>query len=566
MEKLPVGIESFEEIRMNGFYYTDKTGFIKDLLYSWGKVNLFTRPRRFGKSLNMDMLKCFFEIGKEPSLFKGTKISEEKELCCEYQGKFPVIFISLKSVEGNTFETALENMSDVIQEEARRLQFLLDSNKLTEIDKKPLRALYEDPISQGKQRRSLKLLSEMLAKHYGKKVIILIDEYDVPLNKAYENGYYDDMVGHIRGMFETALKTNRHLYFAVVTGCLRISKESIFTGLNNLNVHTISDTMYDEYFGFTDEEVKRILADYGMEGKYDEVREWYDGYQFGKENLYCPWDVICYVKDHLTDIDGEAKAYWANSSSNGIVRDMIEQSNGTVKEQIEELISGGTVEAELVHELTYKDLDSRKGNERQAYLWSILYTTGYLTDAGSHMEGRHRLKIPNREVRRIFEQQIRSWFTNLTRGNMEKLRAFSEAVRNGNAEEMERRFNEYLGISISIRDTGVRKDKKENFYHGILLGLLSGEERWVLRSNAESGIGYSDILVKIPDEKIGCVIEVKYAENGAFDAACREAKEQIELKQYAARLKQDGMKIIHTFGVACYKKECRVIGETIKTS
>lgn len=558
-QKLPVGIEGFRDIRKEDFYYIDKTGFIKELLSSWAKVNLFTRPRRFGKTLNMDMLKAFFEIDGDPKLFEGLEISRERELCEQYQAKFPVVFLSLKSVGGRNFETALENMSAVIQEQARQVQFLLDSSRLTEIDKKPLRALFDDPVSPGRQRGSLKLLCEMLAKHYGQRVILLIDEYDVPLDKAHENGYYDDMVEHIRGMFEMALKTNSYLYFAVVTGCLRISKESIFTGLNNFNIHTISDALYDRYFGFTDEEVKALLADYGMNGNYDEVREWYDGYCVGREHLYCPWDVICYVKDHLADISTGAKAYWANSSSNGIVRDLIDRSTGTVKKQIEELISGGVIEKELVQELTYKDLDKGNDDRNQTYLWSVLYTTGYLTDAKPCMGELHTLKIPNKEVLRIFEQQIRSWFSDLTKRDAGKLRAFAEAVQSGNAKEAERHFNDYLEKTISIRDTSVRKRKKENFYHGVLLGLLSGQEEWILKSNAESGVGYSDILIEIPSRKTGCVIEVKYAEKGSFDAACQDAMSQIEENRYAEKLKQDGMKVVHMYGVACYRKECRIV-------
>ncbi len=564
-KKLPVGIEGFHDMRKEDFYYVDKTGFIRELLGSWGKVNLFTRPRRFGKTLNMDMLWAFLEIGADPELFCDLEIWKEKDLCEQYMGKFPVIFLSLKSVGGRTFETALENMSATIQEKARQMQFLLDSRQLTEIDKKPLYALFEDQISAGRQRSSLKLLSEMLAKHFGQKVILLIDEYDVPLDKAYENGYYDEMVEHIRGMLEMVLKTNDHLYFAVITGCLRISKESIFTGLNNFNVHTISDALYDEYFGFTDEEVRTLLADYGISEKYDEVRAWYDGYCFGREHVYCPWDVICYVKDHLSDTEAEAKAYWANSSSNGIVKDLIDGATGMVKKEIEDLIAGEVVEKEVIQELTYHDLSRKKGDESQSYLWSILYTTGYLTDAKAYRGGKHTLKIPNREVLHIFEQQIRSWFSKIIKDDMVKLKSFWEAVKNGNAEEMERHFNDYLRISISIRDTSVRKEKKENFYHGILLGLLSGEGNWMIKSNTESGDGYSDILIEIPAEKIGCLIEIKYAEYGAFDRGCIEAMNQIEEKRYTEKLQNDGMMTIYAYGVACYKKECRIICEDRST-
>ena len=409
-QKLPVGIENFEEIRTEGFYYIDKTGFIKELLENWGKVNLFTRPRRFGKTLNMSMLKSFFEIGTDKSLFRGLSISQEAELCTRYQGQYPVIFISLKSVSGLTFDAALESMSQVIQREARRFQFLLESDHLTELDKKPLRALFEDEILPKHQRNSLLLLSELLYKHYGKKVIILIDEYDVPLDKASSNDYYDEMISHIRSMFERALKTNDFLYFAVLTGCLRVSKESIFTGLNNFNVHTIADAAYDEYFGFTDDEVQMLLRDYGLEDQYHTVKEWYDGYLFGRENVYCPWDVVCYIKDHIADPTAEPLMYWANSSGNSIIKSMIEYASSTTREQIETLISGGTIEAELVHEMTYNDLQTQDADERLSYLWSILYATGYLTDAERTSRGLHKLVIPNLEIQQIFEKQIRTWF------------------------------------------------------------------------------------------------------------------------------------------------------------
>ena len=408
--KLPVGIESFQEIRTEGFYYVDKTAFIRDLLESWGKVNLFTRPRRFGKTLNLDMLKSFFEIGADPSLFDGLNISEEKELCRQYMGQFPVIFLSLKSVVGNDFGSALKKMSILIRKEARRFQFLLESDRLSDIDKEALRPFYQQRLGRETQQESVMVLSEMLFKHYGKKVIILLDEYDVPLEKAYQNGYYEEMADHIRSMFEMALKTNEFLHFAVVSGCLRVSKESIFTGLNNFKVHTLSDVAYDEYFGFTDREVRKLLQDYGLEEKYEQVMEWYDGYRFGQERIYCPWDVLNYVSDRLADPDGEPELYWANSSGNAVIRDMIEHATGTVKAQIEALVLGGKVTREIIPEMTYKDLDTEDSDEKMRYLWSLLYNTGYLTDAGKR-EGRMRtLMIPNREVELLFEQQILGWF------------------------------------------------------------------------------------------------------------------------------------------------------------
>ncbi len=557
-KKLPIGLECFEDIRKEIFYYIDKTNLIIDLLQNWAKVNHFTRPRRFGKTLTMGMLKAFFEIGTDPSLFDGLSVSHQAELCRQYMGQFPVIFLSLKSVNVLTFSSALQKMGALIRKEARRFQFLLESDRLTDIEKQSLLPLYQPNIPQETQQESLALFSEMLCKHFNKKVIILIDEYDVPLDKAYENGYYDEMADHIRSTFEMALKTNEFLYFAVLTGCLRISRESIFTSLNNFNVHTISDAAYDEYFGFTDSEVQNLLTDYHISGQYRTVKEWYDGYQFGRENIYCPWDVLCYVKDHLADPAAEPQMYWANSSGNGIIRHIIDGASGTTRDQIETLILGGSVEKELVYELTYNDLDSEDADERLSYLWSILYTTGYLTDAAQPSNRLHRLVIPNQEIRLIFEKQIRVWFNRLIMSDTGKLGSFCSALKNGNASEVEAHFNAFLLSSISIRDTFAKKDMKENYFHGILVGLLSSESSWIVKSNVESGNVYSDIPVEIPAEKIGCVIEVKYAENGTFDAKCTEALAQIEKQNYTSTLQLDGMQTIHAYGIACFRKGCRV--------
>ncbi len=560
--KLPVGIENFAEIRTEGFYYIDKTGFIRELLQSWGKVNLFTRPRRFGKTLNMDMLKHYFEIGTDPALFEGLEIIRERELCGRYMGNFPVISISLKEVEGNTFENALQMLSIVIRREARRFQFLLESTRLTEVEKESLRPLYEPEIPRERQQESLMLLSEMLYKHYDRKVIILIDEYDVPLEKAWLKGYYDDMVAHIRSMFSFALKTNDALYFAVLTGCLRVSRESIFTGLNNFSVHSISDTSYDEYFGFTDDEVRMLLKAYGMSEKYEEVRAWYDGYRFGKADIYCPWDVLTYVKDHLSDMDALPRLYWANSSENSVVRNIIERSTNTVRDQIETLINGGSVKKELVPEMTYKDLEADNQEEQLKYLWTMLYSTGYLTDNGKEEQELHCLTIPNREVLEIFRQQAAVWFSKKVSKDKKNLEEFFEAVKSGKAETIQKIFNLFLRKSISIRDTAVRKEQKESFYHGVLLGILGNQPDWIVRSNAESGDGYSDILIEIPEEKTGCVIEVKYAENQSYDKACHRALQQIREKRYADELKQNGIETVHLYGIACWKKECRIVHET----
>lgn len=564
MKKLPVGIEKFRKICTEGFYYIDKTGFIKELLDSWAEVNLFTRPRRFGKSLNMDMLRSFFEIGADASLFKGLQISEEKELCGKYQGQYPVISLSLKDVESDSYEMSYELLSGLIYDEALRLQWLLDSDRLTKYDKAPLQRILDQGFrNQAELCQCIKLLSGLLYKHYDKKVIILIDEYDVPLNKAYQNGYYDRMISLIRTMFSMALKTNDSLFFAALTGCLRVSKESIFTGLNNFKVHSISDVRYDEYFGFTDEEVKKLLADYGMEEKYGEVKEWYDGYRFGQQEVYCPWDVLNYVSDHLADRSAEPALYWANSSGNMAVRDIIEQSTGTVRAEIEQLVSGGVVKKKIIPEMTYQDLASEDAEEKMTYLWSLLYNTGYLTDTERVTGGIHSLAIPNREVRLIFEQQILTWFSKAVKNDTAKLRNFCDAVKSGDAEEMQKLFNGFLRRSISIRDTAVRKGRKESFYHGILVGLMGSEDSWIVRSNPESGDGYSDILVEIPEDGVGCVIEIKYAEERKFDEKCMEAMRQIKEKNYAEQLRIDGLEVIHAYGVACCLKECRIVHEKL---
>lgn len=556
-KKIPVGIELFEQIRKEDFYYIDKTAFIRELLESWGQVNLFTRPRRFGKTLNLDMLKAFFEAGTDAALFEGLEISKEKDLCRNYMGQFPVISVSLKSAEGPDFESALKKLSIILRKEARRLQFLLDSEKLSEIDKETLRLFYGQYISMENQQECLMVFSEMLCKHYRKKVIILLDEYDVPLEKAYQNGYYEEMSAHIRSMFEMALKTNPSLYFAVVTGCLRISKESIFTGLNNFKIHTLSDVQYDEYFGFTDSEVRKLLSDYGMEEKYSEVKEWYNGYRFGQEDIYCPWDVLNYVSDHLADFDGEPQLYWANSSGNAAVRDMIEHSSGTVKSQLELLVSGGTIEQEIIPEMTYQDLDTDDNNGKIRYLWSLLYNTGYLTAVRE--EGRRKeLIIPNREVKLIYEQQILRWFEKVIKSDSKRLRAFTKAVETGDAQTMEECFNSFLRESISVRDSAGRKGRKESFYHGILVGMLSSRDTWVIRSNIETRDDYSDILTEIPETSVGCIFEIKYVETGVLDTACIRALEQIKEKNYAEKLRQDGMNKIHLYAVACRLKESRI--------
>ena len=557
-KKLPIGIDGFEKLRTNDFYYVDKTGFIADLLRDWGEVNLFTRPRRFGKTLNMSMLKCFFEIGTDKSLFDGLKIAENKELCAEYQGQFPVIFISLKSVDGLTFEAAAAALRTVIGREASRFQFLRDSDKLTKEDREWYESLIhvdkglfdmEDELLAG----SLKNLSQLLAKHYGRKVVILIDEYDVPLDKAFQGGYYDEMVSLIRNLFGNALKTNDSLQFAVLTGCLRISKESIFTGLNNLNVMTVSDPYFCDSFGFTDDDVKELLDYYGLGAYHDAMRDWYDGYQFGNVSIYCPWDVIKYAQILLRDPEAEPENYWANTSGNGIIRRLLQKADQTTRDEVEQLINGETIVKTVRQELTYRDIEDSIDN-----IWSVLYSTGYLTSKGRLPGKQMKLALPNREVRELFIDLVKDWFREETRADTSRINRFCAAFPKGDVATIQDMLHDYLWDSISVRDTAVRSNMKENFYHGMLLGLLQSQGSWIVRSNAETGIGYSDISVATP-ERLGMVIELKYAEDGNLEAACTKALAQIDEKKYDEALRRRGMKKILKYGIAFWEKECQVV-------
>ena len=560
--KLPMGIENFREIRRQKFYYVDKTALIRELLENWGKVNLFTRPRRFGKTLNMSMLKCFFEIGSDSALFDGLEISKETQLCEEYLGKFPVISITLKGATGRTFDEAKSMLRRLIGKEAQRFQVLMQSDKLTELEHQQYKTLIhmndkgiftmEDEVLKD----SLFTLTQLLKKHYGQDVIMLIDEYDVPLDKAYQSGYYDDMVELIRSLFGNAFKTNDSLYFAVLTGCLRISKESIFTGLNNFKVYTVKDVRYKEYFGFIDTEVKQMLEYYGFTSHYDATKEWYNGYLFGNTGIYCPWDVINYCGDLRDASVTEPQNYWVNTSSNDIVRRFVSKANTTTRDEIEVLIDGGSVKKRIRQELTYRDLDSNIDN-----LWSILFTTGYLTQRGFDSNDLTELVIPNKEIRWIFVQQIREWFQEESVKDSKKLESFCRAFQENDTKAIEKGFNEYLWNTISIRDTSVRKEMKENFYHGILLGLLAYMDGWLVKSNAESGEGYSDISIEIRQREIGIVIELKYAENGTFDVSCQEALRQIHERKYETALIENGLHTIYRYGIACYKKRCKVVSE-----
>ena len=566
--KLPMGIENFERIRKEGFYYVDKTGLIRDFLENPAYVNLFTRPRRFGKTLNMSMLKYFFEAGSDimpfnnSMLFDGLKISKEKELCEEYMGKFPVISITLKGATGINYEEAKEMLRYVIGNEAMRFQFLMQSPRLTEIERKRYEALVsidkggDYTMSDALLKSSLQTLSQLLQKHYGQDVIMLIDEYDVPLDYAYRSGYYDAMVELIRVLFGNAFKTNDSLKFAVLTGCLRISRESIFTGLNNFKVYTVKDVRYKEYFGFTDAEVRQMLEYYGFSGQYDSVKEWYDGYMFGNLGIYCPWDVINYCGDLRDGSVTEPQNYWVNTSSNDIIRRFLSKADTAARDEIELLINGGHVKKMVHQELTYRDLDSDIDN-----LWSILFTTGYLTQAEEDEEGISSLVIPNREIRWIYVQQIRKWFKDESRKDTRKLENLRRAFEENDTAAIEKEFSFYLRKTISIRDTSIKKEMKENFYYGVLLGLFGNMDGWKVKSNAESGDGYSDISVEVEDQEIGIVIELKYAENAAFDSACREALEQIHDNHYEEALADDGMTTIYRYGIACYKKRCRVVSD-----
>ncbi len=564
--KLPMGIENFREMRTGGFYYVDKTGLMKTLLENPGKINLFTRPRRFGKTLNMSMLKYFFDIGSDimlsdnTTIFDGLEISGEKELCEEYMGKFPVISITLKGATGENFEEAKVMLRRIIGKEAMRFRFLLESDRIDEAERSQYEALISTDktgtftMSDDLLKDSLLILSQFLQKHYGQAAVMLIDEYDVPLDKAYRAGYYDSMVELIRVLFGNAFKTNDSLKFAVLTGCLRISRESIFTGLNNFKVYTVKDVRYKEYFGFTDAEVRQMLEYYGLEGQYDAVKEWYDGYLFGNLGIYCPWDVINYCGDLRDGSVSEPQNYWVNTSSNDIIRKFISRATASTKSEIEQLMNGGSIKKKIRQELTYRDLDSQADN-----LWSVLFTTGYLTQCAKDDNGMTSLIIPNKEIQWIFEEQIQEWFETESTKDTQKLENFCRAFEENDTAAIERGFTLYLRKTISIRDTSVKKGMKENFYHGILLGLFAGMEGWKVKSNAESGDGYSDISVEVEDRDIGIVIELKYAENAAFENACKEALEQIHDRNYEELLVDDGMKTIYRYGIACYKKRCQVV-------
>ena len=553
-KRLPVGVENFEQIIKDNYYYVDKTGLISELLRNGGMVNLFTRPRRFGKTLNMSMLEHFFSIERDQSIYDGLEISKDTKLCEEYMGKYPVISISLKGINAATYEDAFDFAVRIMKKVARNVQFLLGSDALSDYDKLEYKELLNNNMSEAAFCGGLKILSELLEKHYGTKVVLLIDEYDVPLAKAFENGYYDQMIFLIRSLLEQALKTNDSLKFAVMTGCMRISKESIFTGLNNLKVLSITDERYDEYFGFTDTEVKEMLKYYEIEDYYEDIKSWYDGYRFGSTEVYCPWDVLNYcdkVKDHT---DSFPENYWINTSSNDAVRKFIQMSdNFKTKREIEKLLAGGEITKEIHQELTYPEMYQSLEN-----VWSLLFMTGYLTQRGRIDAKYYKLAIPNLEIRDIFQTQIMEYFKERVKKDGDTLSRFCDALKSGEETKVEEIFESYLKKTISIRDTFVKKASKENFYHGILLGILGVKEEWYVSSNQESGEGYSDILVETENSETVILIEVKYANDGNLDQACERALQQIEEKKYDEELRENGVDKILKYGIACYMKRCKV--------
>ena len=558
--KLPVGIDNFEKIRRNGFYYVDKTSLIEQLFSNWGEVNLFTRPRRFGKTLNMSMLKYFFEIGTDRSLFDGLHISSNEKICSEHMGKYPVIFLSLKNAEGLNFDTAKYQMVELIAREAERFPFLAKDTNLSDRDREKYRVLtaFADghyQMSDDVLCGSLQTLSELLYKHFNQKTVILIDEYDVPLDKAFQHGYYREMVALIRAMFGRALKTNEALAFAVLTGCLRVSKESIFTGLNNFKILSITDSRFDEQFGFTDKEVQKLLADYHLEARFSETKEWYDGYRFGNVDVYCPWDVINHIDRIKDDPNARPEAYWINTSGNDLVKRFVDKANRTTRKEIEQLIAGNAIEKTLRLDLTYDEIDNSIEN-----LWSVLFTTGYLTQAGMTEDGAYRLVIPNREIREVFKMQIQEWFKKSIFSNTEQLTAFWKAFEEGNTDGVEMYLNRIMSNSISVFDIKTGEGKKEISYHNLLVGILTGNADWLVKSNVEAGEGFADIIVETEDPNAGIVVELKYTKNyDEMEQACKAALDQINDRRYQEYLLNDGRKDITLYGIAFCKKRCKAM-------
>ena len=540
---------------------------IKTLLQGeMDQVTLITRPRRFGKTMAMNMLNSFLDIRKDSRhLFKGLEIFDEVEICEKWMNQYPTLFLSFKDVDGTTFENAFNFLKFIISEACKQHVYLLDSDEIDEGDKLVFQKLKTCSASMMEIQSCILRITNMLKSYYKKPVILLIDEYDVPLDKAFQNGYYKEMVSLIRGLFGQALKTNEFLQFAVLTGCLRVSKESIFTGLNNFEINSIVDIAHDEQFGFTDDEVRKLLLDYDRSERYPDVKEWYDGYHFGNTDIYCPWDVINFAKKLVWDPSARPSAFWINSSGNDMVKRFVDKADQTTRDEIEKLVAGGFVEKQLRLDLTYDEIDNTIDN-----LWSVLFTTGYLTkagevrlpDSGSYA---YKLVIPNKEVREVFVLQIQEWFKAVVAKDDDTMKLLSRAILDKDEKQIARQLNIVMSRMISILDTKASDDMKENFYHGLLIGLLRGSNPgWLIKSNRESGDGFSDILIKPEDPDAGIVIEVKYAkEMISLDAACEAAMAQIKEKRYDEALRDEGRCDILAYGIAFCRKRCRVVGEKI---
>lgn len=562
--KLPIGIDDFKKIRKSNFYYVDKTKLIEKLINNCGKVNIFTRPRRFGKSLNMSMLKCFFEIGTDTSLFDDLYISNNKELCEKYLGKYPVISLTLKDVEGLNFDEALKRFGELIGHEANRFDFLLDSDRLSSTDKErygSLIVLNNGKYSMDKTTlvNSLELLSSLLYKHYNQRVIILIDEYEAPLYKAFNNGYYDEMVSLIMSMYANALKGNEALEFAVLTGCLRLPQKIIYGGFNNFRYLSILDSRFNDSFGFTENEVKELLAYYNQDEYFEETKKWYDGYRFGDVDIYCPWDVINYVDLLNISSNKTPQPFWINTSSNDLVKRFIYMADKKTRDDIERLVAGEVIEKEIHQELTYDEIDKSIDN-----LWSVLFTTGYLTQVGVNEDGFFKLKIPNEEIRTVYKKQIREWFNTTIQEDTNSLNKLWNDFKNSNCEGIEVFLNKTLDNTISIFDTKSHDGKKEYAYHMFLTGVLSTNRNWIVKSNLESGDGFADLIIETDNYNSGIVVEIKHSLTyEGMNDSCLEAINQIRDKRYDTYLRNEGRNDILIYGIAFCKKRCKVVVEKL---
>lgn len=549
---IPIGIEDFKRLVDSGYSFVDKTLMIKDLLDSNALVTLFTRPRRFGKTLNMSMLRRFFEKTEEDNsyLFDGLAITETGDKYRKYMGQYPVISISLKGMKQPGYENAFNKFKDIIISEFEKHDNILSSNKLKPRQRKIFENIYNDKADNAVYNTALKLLSDCLYEVYGKKAIILIDEYDVPLENAYFNGFYDQMINLIRSVFESVLKTNDSLEFAVLTGCLRISKESIFTGLNNLNVYPVTDNAFSQYFGFTEQEVKQLANYYGLSDCFDEIKTWYDGYMFGETEIYNPWSVLNYIQFALNNRNRIPKAYWINTSSNSIIHELIVKSDRKTKNDIEALITGHPIDKPLYEDITYSNM-----NVKSDYIWSFLLHTGYLKPADIYQKGIQTYfsaVIPNLEIVTIYENTFRQWFDESIRTANKSV--LLNAVLDGNSETFELEVNRWLLKSISYHDG------YENFYHGFLVGLLEYSDEYLVESNRESGTGRNDIVIKnVLTREIAVVLEIKSVNKGeTLDQMCDTALKQIDEKQYEVGLVNEGYKQILKYGIAFEGKRCMI--------